>query len=108
MVLDLPSDAPVDSVLNRLAELHQNYRDDYRTYYESFADESSPAMRGADPAIILIPGVGMFSFGTNAQTARVAGEFYLNAIAVMRGAESVSSYAPISDFEKFRIEYWSL
>ena len=108
MVLDLPSDAPVDSVLTRLAELHQNYRDDYRTYYESFADENSPAMRGADPAIILIPGVGMFSFGANAQTARVAGEFYLNAIAVMRGAESVSSYAPISDFEKFRIEYWSL
>jgi rhamnulose-1-phosphate aldolase/alcohol dehydrogenase len=65
-------------------------------------------MRGADPAIVLLPGVGMLSFGANAQTARVAGEFYINAINVMRGAESVSSYAPIDEAEKFRIEYWSL
>jgi len=69
---------------------------------------SAPAMRGADPAIVLVPGVGMFSFGANKQTARVAGEFYLNAINVMRGAESISTYTPISDAEKFRIEYWAL
>ena len=68
----------------------------------------SPAIRGADPAIVLVPGVGMFSFGKNKQTARVAGEFYVNAINVMRGAESVSTYAPISEAEKFRIEYWAL
>jgi rhamnulose-1-phosphate aldolase/alcohol dehydrogenase len=65
-------------------------------------------MRGADPAIVLVPGVGMFSFGANKQTARVAGEFYINAINVMRGAESISSYAPIDEAEKFRIEYWLL
>src|SRR5262249_3388931 len=66
------------------------------------------AMRGADPAIVLVPGVGMFSFGANKQTARVAGEFYVNAINVMRGAEAVSSYSPIPESEKFRIEYWAL
>jgi rhamnulose-1-phosphate aldolase/alcohol dehydrogenase len=65
-------------------------------------------MRGADPAIVLVPGVGMFSFGADKQTARVAGEFYLNAINVMRGAEAISSYAPIPESEKFRIEYWEL
>ena len=65
-------------------------------------------MRGADPAIVLVPGVGMFSYGANKQTARVAGEFYVNAINVMRGAESVSTYDPIPESEKFRIEYWSL
>ncbi len=65
-------------------------------------------MRGADPAIVLIPGVGMFSYGKDKQTARVAGEFYVNAINVMRGAEAVSSYAPIEESEKFRIEYWAL
>src|SRR5207249_10532675 len=68
----------------------------------------SPPMRGADPAIVLVPGIGMFSFGADKQTARVAGEFYINAINVMRGAESVSTYAPIGEGEKFRIEYWEL
>ena len=68
----------------------------------------SPPMRGADPAIVLVPGIGMFSFGANKQTARVAGEFYVNAINVMRGAESLSTYAPIAEAEKFRIEYWAL
>jgi NADPH:quinone reductase-like Zn-dependent oxidoreductase len=57
---------------------------------------------------VLVPGVGMFSFGANKQTARVAGEFYVNAINVMRGAEAISTYAPIDEAEKFRIEYWSL
>jgi rhamnulose-1-phosphate aldolase/alcohol dehydrogenase len=65
-------------------------------------------MRGADPAIVLVPGVGMFSYGADKQTARVAGEFYVNAINVMRGAEAVSSYSPIPESEKFRIEYWAL
>ena len=65
-------------------------------------------MRGADPVIVLVPGVGMWSFGADPQTARVAGEFYINAINVMRGAEAVSTYAPIDDLEKFRIEYWEL
>ncbi|MFJ2703532.1 bifunctional aldolase/short-chain dehydrogenase [Streptomyces sp. NPDC087428] len=108
LVLDLPADAPVAEAGARLKELHQEYREAYRAYYERHAVPGSPAMRGADPAIVLVPGVGMFSFGKDKQTARVAGEFYLNAINVMRGAEAVSSYAPIEESEKFRIEYWDL
>ena len=108
MLLDLPATAPLDEVVARLAELHAAYREDYRAYYERHATADSPPMRGADPAIVLVPGVGMFSFGADKQTARVAGEFYLNAINVMRGAESVSQYEPISEAEKFRIEYWAL
>ena len=108
LVLDLPADASVEDSKNRLAELHEAYRADYQAYYDRHADADSPAIRGADPAIVLIPGVGMFSYGKDKQTARVAGEFYLNAINVMRGAESISSYAPIDEAEKFRIEYWAL
>ncbi|WP_433553978.1 bifunctional aldolase/short-chain dehydrogenase [Micromonospora zamorensis] len=108
MVLDLPPTAPVEEVIARLRELHTAYRDDYRAYYERHADADSAPMRGADPAVVLVPGVGMFSFGANKQTARVAGEFYVNAINVMRGAEAVSRYAPIDEAEKFRIEYWAL
>ncbi|UGT61388.1 bifunctional aldolase/short-chain dehydrogenase [Nocardia asteroides] len=108
LVLDLPADAPLERVRERLTELHAAYRAEYRAYYERHATPDSPALRGADPAIVLIPGVGMFSYGADKQTARVAGEFYLNAINVMRGAESVSRYQPIDEAEKFRIEYWAL
>ncbi|WP_039829326.1 bifunctional rhamnulose-1-phosphate aldolase/short-chain dehydrogenase [Nocardia testacea] len=108
LVLDLPADASIEQCKQRLAELHETYRAEYRAYYERHADQDSPAMRGADPAIVLVPGVGMFSYGADKQTARVAGEFYLNAINVMRGAESVSRYRPIDESEKFRIEYWAL
>ncbi|HSZ41960.1 MAG TPA: bifunctional aldolase/short-chain dehydrogenase [Trebonia sp.] len=108
MVLDLPPDAPLADVVARLGELHADYRADYQAYYERYATPDSPAMRGADPAIVLVPGVGMFSFGADKQTARVAGEFYVNAINVMRGAEALSSYQPIAESEKFRIEYWEL
>ncbi|MDX6228227.1 MAG: hypothetical protein QOI76_1617, partial [Frankiales bacterium] len=108
MLLDLPTTATLEEAKARLVELHQAYRTDYAAYYDRNATPASPAMRGADPAIVLVPGVGMFSFGANKQTARVAGEFYVNAINVMRGAESVSSYRPIDESEKFRIEYWAL
>jgi rhamnulose-1-phosphate aldolase/alcohol dehydrogenase len=108
LVLDLPADAPVEEQIARLTALHAAYREDYAAYYSRHASEDSPAMRGADPAIVLVPGVGMFSFGADAQTARVAGEFYVNAIHVMRGAEAVSTYSPIDESEKFRIEYWAL
>jgi rhamnulose-1-phosphate aldolase/alcohol dehydrogenase len=108
MVLDLPPHAPLDEAIARLTELHRQYRDDYTAYYERHAGVDSPPMRGADPAIVLVPGVGMFSFGADKQTARVAGEFYVNAINVMRGAEALSTYQPIDEFEKFRIEYWEL
>jgi rhamnulose-1-phosphate aldolase/alcohol dehydrogenase len=107
-VLDLPPDAPLDDAVARLRELHAAYRADYQAYYARYATPDSPPMRGADPAIVLVPGVGMFSFGADKQTARVAGEFYLNAINVMRGAEAISAYAPIPEREKFRIEYWDL
>jgi len=108
LLLDLPPGTPLPEVSQRLRELHAAYRDAYRAYYERYADEATPPMRGADPAIILVPGIGMFSFGADKQTARVAGEFYVNAINVMRGAEAVSSYSPIPESEKFRIEYWAL
>ncbi|MFE3168782.1 bifunctional aldolase/short-chain dehydrogenase [Streptomyces sp. NPDC059224] len=108
LVLDLPPTASLDEAVARLGELHTAYREEYAAYYRRHALPDSPAMRGADPAIVLVPGVGMFSFGKDKQTARVAGEFYVNAVNVMRGAEAVSSYAPIEESEKFRIEYWAL
>jgi rhamnulose-1-phosphate aldolase/alcohol dehydrogenase len=108
LVLDLPSRAPLEDVVTRLRELHAAYRADYAAYYRRHAGPDSPPMRGADPAIVLVPGIGMFSYGATKQTARVAGEFYVNAINVMRGAEAVSSYSPIDEAEKFRIEYWAL
>jgi rhamnulose-1-phosphate aldolase/alcohol dehydrogenase len=108
MVLDLPPDTPLEDAVARLKELHAGYREDYAAYYQRHARPDSPPMRGADPAIVLVPGVGMFSYGTTKQTARVAGEFYVNAINVMHGAEAISTYAPIGEAEKFRIEYWAL
>jgi len=108
MVLDLPATAPLEEAVERLRALHVDYREDYQAYYRRHASADSPPMRGADPAIVLVPGVGMLSFGRDAQTARVAGEFYVNAINVMAGAEAVSTYAPIPESEKFRIEYWAL
>ncbi|TCK64315.1 bifunctional aldolase/short-chain dehydrogenase [Curtobacterium sp. PhB136] len=108
LILDLPATATAEEQIERLHELHTTYREDYQAYYDRHADEQSPAIRGADPLIVLVPGVGMFSYGKDAQTARVAGEFYGNAINVMRGAESLSTYAPIDEAEKFRIEYWAL
>lgn len=106
--LDVDPRAPLEDVVATLRERHAEYREDYAAYYRRHADGDSPAMRGADPAIVLVPGVGMFAFGSDKHTARVAGEFYVNAIHVMRGAESLSSYQPIDESEKFRIEYWAL
>ena len=108
MVLDTAPDAPIEEIVQRVAELHEQYRTTYADYYKRHATQDSPAMRGADPAIILVPGIGMFSYGKDKQTARVASEFYINAINVMRGAESISRYSPIPEIEKFRIEYWDL
>lgn len=108
LILDLPATASAEEQIARLHELHAEYRADYQSYYDAHATTESPAIRGADPLIVLVPGVGMFSYGANKQTARVAGEFYVNAINVMRGAEALSTYSPISDAEKFDIEYWAL
>ncbi|RYB89188.1 bifunctional aldolase/short-chain dehydrogenase [Nocardioides glacieisoli] len=108
MLLDVAPGTSMDKVRDRVAELHEAYRADYAAYYDRNKVKGSPAMRGADPLVILVPGVGMFSYGKDKQTARVAGEFYVNAINVMRGAEGLSTYAPIDESEKFRIEYWAL
>ncbi|MBD8468020.1 bifunctional aldolase/short-chain dehydrogenase [Plantibacter sp. CFBP 8798] len=108
LTVDLPATASVEEVIERLGTLHEAYREDYQAYYDRHATADSPAIRGADPLIVLVPGVGMFSFGKDKQTARVAGEFYVNAINVMRGAEGLSTYAPIDEAEKFAIEYWAL
>jgi rhamnulose-1-phosphate aldolase/alcohol dehydrogenase len=108
LLLETPATAPLSDVVDRLRELHAAYREDYAAYYHRYAKPGDPAMRGADPAVVLVPGVGMFSFGADKQTARLASEYYLNAIAAMRGAESLSSYTPIPESEKFRIEYWAL
>src|SRR6266542_3371038 len=97
-----------EPVVERLRELHAAYREAYQAYYGRHASPDSPPMRGADPAIVLVPGIGSFSFGADKQTARVAGEFYEGAINAMRGAEALSSYAPIPESEKSRIEYWAL
>ncbi len=108
MLLDRPPSASLEETEARLKELHAEYREEYRAYYERHADPTSPPMRGADPAVVLVPGVGMFTFGRSKHEARLAAEFYVNAINAMRGAEAVSTYAPISEREKFRIEYWDL
>jgi rhamnulose-1-phosphate aldolase/alcohol dehydrogenase len=108
LVLDLPPTATLEESVARLKELSVTYREDYQAYYDRNATPDSPAIRGADPLVVLVPGVGMFTYGKDKQTARVAGEFYVNAINVMRGAEGLSSYAPIDEAEKFRIEYWAL
>jgi rhamnulose-1-phosphate aldolase/alcohol dehydrogenase len=108
LLLDLPPTEPIDVMAVRLRELHAEYRDDYVAYYRRHATSDSPPLRGADPAIVLVPGVGMFSFGTDARAARISGEFYVNAINVMYGAEALSTYQPIDEAEKFRVEYWAL
>jgi rhamnulose-1-phosphate aldolase/alcohol dehydrogenase len=108
LLLDLPAGASFDERVDRLRTLHRDYREDYAAYYARHAEPDSPPMRSADPTIVLVPGVGMWSFGRDPVEARITGEFYVNAINVMRYAESVSTYAPIPEAEKFRIEYWEL
>ncbi len=108
MVINLPISASIEEIITEADLQHKKYRDNYADYYKRYATPESPAMRGADPLIILVPGIGMFSYGKDKQTARVASEFYINAINVMHGAESVSTYQPIPESEKFNIEYWEL
>lgn len=80
----------------------------YEAYYNECRHANSPAMRDANPVIILYPGIGMFSFAKDKQTSRVASEFYINAINVMKGAEAISSYTSLPKQEAFNIEYWLL
>ena len=96
------------SVKTYLESQFEDYRKDYAAYYERSKHPNSPAIRDANPVIILWPGVGLFSFSKDKQTARVAAEFYTNAINVMRGAEAVSTYQGLPEQEAFNIEYWLL
>ncbi|GAB2541403.1 bifunctional aldolase/short-chain dehydrogenase [Rufibacter soli] len=98
----------VKALKERLAPAFAEYRQMYTNYYESCKHANSPAIRDANPVIILFPGVGMFSFSKDKQTARVASEFYLNAINVMKGAEAISEYTSLPRQEAFDIEYWLL
>ncbi|MCC9138164.1 bifunctional aldolase/short-chain dehydrogenase [Pontibacter silvestris] len=111
LVLELAPDADlsdVAAVKEKLAPAFESYRQMYKDYYEQHKHPNSPAMRDANPVIILYPGVGMFSFSKDKQTTRVASEFYINAINVMKGAEAVSEYTSLPRQEAFDIEYWLL
>ncbi|MDZ4796320.1 MAG: bifunctional aldolase/short-chain dehydrogenase [Bacteroidota bacterium] len=96
------------SVREKLKPAFETYRKMYAEYYTSFKHPNSPAMRDANPVVILYPGIGMFTFAKNKQTARVAAEFYINAINVMKGAEAISLYTSLPKQEAFNIEYWLL
>ncbi len=91
-----------------IAPAFEQYRDSYRAYYDRCKHPNSPAMRDPNPVVILYPGIGMFTFAKDKQTARVAAEFYINAINVMKGAEAVSEYTSLPHQEAFNIEYWLL
>ncbi|MQB22518.1 bifunctional rhamnulose-1-phosphate aldolase/short-chain dehydrogenase [Agrobacterium tumefaciens] len=109
LILDLDTSKPdVDALLAGLDQALEDYRTDYTRYYESCKHANSPKMRDPNPVIFLIPGVGMFSFAKDKATARIAGEFYVNAINVMRGASAVSEYQGLPEQEAFDIEYWLL
>lgn len=96
------------AVLNKLEPAFEAYRAEYVAYYNTCKKDNSPAVRDANPVIIIYPGVGMFSFAKNKQTTRVANEFYTNAINVMRGAEAITAYTSLPRQEAFDIEYWLL
>jgi rhamnulose-1-phosphate aldolase/alcohol dehydrogenase len=96
------------AILEKLTPLFEQYRQEYKEYYETCKHPNSPAMRDPNPVIIIYPGVGMFSFSKDKQTTRVASEFYVNAINVMRGAEAISEYTSLPRQEAFDIEYWLL
>ncbi|MFT3749761.1 MAG: bifunctional aldolase/short-chain dehydrogenase [Agriterribacter sp.] len=98
----------VKAIKAKIEPLFDAYRKMYAEYYETCRHPNSPAMRDANPVVILYPGVGMFTFSKDKQTARVAAEFYINAINVMKGAEAVSEYTSLPRQEAFNIEYWLL
>ena len=111
LVLDLPAATDLgdsNGIRAQLETAFQKYREHYAAYYQKHKHANSPAMRDPNPVVIIWPGVGMFSFAKDKQTSRVAAEFYINAIQVMRGAEAVSSYVSLPLQEAFDIEYWLL
>lgn len=109
LTLDTAEDLSDSSkVLEKLTPAFEEYRMGYASYYENCKHDNSPGMRDPNPVIIIYPGVGMFSFAKNKQTTRVASEFYINAINVMRGAEAITAYTSLPRQEAFDIEYWLL
>ncbi|PSL01662.1 bifunctional aldolase/short-chain dehydrogenase [Cecembia rubra] len=111
LVLDLTADQDLSDLAalkGHIEKLFAQYREGYKGYYEKHKRSNSPAIRDPNPVIILWPGVGMFSYAKDKQTSRVASEFYINAINVMRGAEAVSEYVSLPLQEAFDIEYWLL
>jgi len=111
LVLQLKPDEDLsnpNSLKEKLKKQFEDYRKLYSDYYDKHKHNNSPAMRDPNPVVILYPGVGLFSFAKDKQTARVAAEFYINAINVMKGAEAISSYTSLPRQEAFNIEYWLL
>lgn len=111
LVLDLDATenlSDVKAVKEKLAPSFEKYRKMYQDYYEKCKHPNSPAIRDTNPVVILYPGIGMFTFAKDKQTARVAAEFYINAINVMKGAEAISEYTSLPRQEAFNIEYWLL
>jgi rhamnulose-1-phosphate aldolase/alcohol dehydrogenase len=111
LVLDLASDEDLSdptAIKVRLAPRFEAYRKMYTDYYNACKKENSPPIRDSNPVVILYPGVGLFTFAKDKQTARVAAEFYINAINVMKGAEAISEYTSLPRQEAFDIEYWLL
>ena len=111
LVLNLSANEQINDIpflKKKLEPQFEEYRKMYTDYYNNCKHENSPAIRDANPVVILYPGVGMFTFAKNKQTARVAAEFYTNAINVMKGAEAISDYTSLPRQEAFDIEYWLL
>jgi rhamnulose-1-phosphate aldolase/alcohol dehydrogenase len=111
LVLDIPPEEDLHdlpALKSRIAPLFEAYRRMYAEYYQQCKHDNSPAMRDPNPVVILWPGIGMFTFAKDKQTARVAAEFYINAIHVMRGSEAISEYISLPAQEAFNIEYWLL
>ncbi|MDW5288155.1 bifunctional aldolase/short-chain dehydrogenase [Formosa sp. PL04] len=109
LILDKNEDlSDAAAILKKLEPAFEAYRQEYVDYYNTCKKDNSPAIRDSNPVIIIYPGVGMFSFAKNKQTTRVASEFYINAINVMRGAEAITAYTSLPRQEAFDIEYWLL
>jgi rhamnulose-1-phosphate aldolase/alcohol dehydrogenase len=103
-----PSQPDVGKLVGQLDQLLDRYRSEYSAYYDRCKRPDSPPMRDPNPVVFLIPGVGMLTFAKDKATARIAGEFYINAINVMRGASAVDVYVGLPEQEAFDIEYWLL
>lgn len=109
LVIDFdPANPDVDAVIAGLGDQIAAYRVEYQAYYDRCKHDNSPAVRDPNAVVYLMPGVGMFTFAKDKATARISGEFYVNAINVMRGSSTVSEYQGLPEQEAFDIEYWLL